>query len=316
MKRNYLFLVIVILMLAAAGVMLFRTGFLQPNPGQPAAPAETQTPVRRTGGEFDGEQALKDVEFQVSLGPRLPGSQASAKFLAWAGAELKDAGWVSEIQPVRVMEHDGQNLVARREADAGKPVIILGAHYDSRLVANNDPDPAMRGEPVPGANDGGSGVAVLLEIARVLPEDLDVDVWLVFFDLEDQGNQPGWDWSLGARGFVENLVVTPEAAVIVDMVGDADLNLYIEGNSTRSLVDEIWAEAAALNYPQFINQPKHNITDDHIPFLRAGIPAVDIIDIEYAYWHTVADTPDKVSAGSLKAVGDTVLAWLKNKYGP
>jgi hypothetical protein len=138
-------------------------------------------------------------------------------------------------------------------------------------------------------------------------------VWLVLFDIEDQGRLTGWDWSLGARGFVDLLEITPQSVVIVDMIGDSDLKIYKENNSTSSLVEEIWAKAGELGYPQFIGQWKHTITDDHVPFLQAGIPAVDIIDIEYPYWHTTQDTVDKVSAESLMAVGDTVVSWLKGK---
>lgn len=187
---------------------------------------------------------------------------------------------------------------------------MIGVHYDSRLGADQDPHPARRSEPVPGANDGASGVAVLLEMARRLPSDT-VPVWLVFFDAEDNGKLPSWDWILGSRAFVAALKEKPRAAVIVDMVGDAHLNIFIEKNSDPQLSAQIWAQAAALGYEKlFIPIPKYRMLDDHIPFLEAGIPAVNIIDFDYPYWHTTADTADKVSADSLKAVGETLLAWV------
>jgi Zn-dependent M28 family amino/carboxypeptidase len=106
----------------------------------------------------------------------------------------------------------------------------------------------------------------------------------------------------------------PDAVVILDMLGDADLNIHFERSSDAVISEAIWQQAADLGYGDvFIPTPKYNILDDHLPFLRAGIPAVDIIDFDYPYWHTTADTPDKVSADSLKAVGDTIRAWLLSK---
>jgi Zn-dependent M28 family amino/carboxypeptidase len=163
---------------------------------------------------------------------------------------------------------------------------------------------------VPGANDGASGVAVLLELARTLPSD-SVPVELVFFDAEDNGDLPGWEWLLGSRAYVAGLKTKPQAAVILDMIGDKDLNIYIENNSDPQLVNSIWAQAGALGFSQqFISKPKYSMLDDHTPFLEAGIPAVDIIDFDYPYWHTAADTADKVSAQSLQVVGQTIWSWV------
>ena len=179
------------------------------------------------------------------------------------------------------------------------------------MKADRDPDPARQDEPVPAANDGASGVAVLLELARVLPKDLNQQIWLVFIDAEDQGELPGWDWLLGSRALAESLKSNPDAVVIIDMIGDADLNIYQERNSNPDLTREIWDTAADLGYSQsFIAQPKYSMIDDHTPFLEKGMRAIDIIDFDYPYWHTTQDTADKVSAESLMAVGDTLLHWL------
>ena len=228
-------------------------------------------------------------------------------------AELESAGWQVEVQESEALGHPIQNIVAKR-GDMS-PQIILGAHYDSRIFADNDPDPANHSQPVPGANDGASGVAVLLELARVLPEDT-VPIWLVFFDAEDNGRIEGWDWILGSREFVRNNPLQPRSVVIVDMIGDADLNIYKERNSNQELTDEIWNVAASLGYDNvFIPEYKFSILDDHTPFLEAGLPAVDIIDFDYPYWHTLQDTPDKVSAESLQAVGETLQAWIMGQSG-
>lgn len=257
---------------------------------------------------FDGQRAYADVETQVAFGARIPGSEGHAKVQEWMREELESAGWQVEVQESETLGHPIQNIVAKR-GDAS-PQIILGAHYDTRMFADNDPDPAKHSLPVPGANDGASGVAVLLELARVLPDDT-VPVWLVFFDAEDNGRIPGWDWILGSREFVRNNPLQPQAVVIVDMIGDSDLNIYKERNSDLALTGEIWTVANSLGYGNvFIPEYKFSMLDDHTPFLEAGIPAVDIIDFDYPYWHTVQDTPDKVSAESLQAVGEILHAWV------
>ena len=257
---------------------------------------------------FDGQRAYADVQTQVAFGPRSPGTDGHAQIVAWMRAELESAGWQVEVQESEALGHPVQNIVAKR-GDAS-PQIILGAHYDSRMYADNDPDPANHTQPVPAANDGASGVAVLLELARTLPKD-SVPTWLVFFDAEDNGRIEGWDWILGSREFVKNNVLQPRAVVVIDMIGDADLNIYKERNSNAGLTDEIWGVANSLGYEkQFIAEDKYSMEDDHTPFLEAGIPAVDIIDFDYPYWHTVGDTTDKVSAESLEVVGKTLWTWI------
>ncbi len=257
---------------------------------------------------FDGQRAYADVETQVAFGPRIPGSEGHAQIRAWMREELIKAGWQVEVQESEALGHPIFNVVAKRGDEP--PQIILGAHYDTRIYADQDPDPSNRSLPVPGANDGASGVAVLLELARTLPEET-VPVWLVFFDAEDNGDIEGWDWILGSREFVRNNPVQPRAVVIVDMIGDADLNIYKEWNSDPLITEEIWGLAASLGYADhFMPEYKYSILDDHIPFLQAGIPAIDIIDFDYPYWHTLEDTPDKVSAESLEIVGKTLWTWI------
>lgn len=266
---------------------------------------------------FDGERALQDVAFQTELGPRVPGSEAHRRVVDWIQTETEKHGWQTAVQNTVMLGHPIVNVVAKRlpDQDADIPWIIIGAHFDSRLIADKDPDPVKRSQPVLGANDGASGVAVLTELARTLPPDLQKEIWLVFFDAEDNGNIPGWDWILGSRAFVDNLESQPDAAVIVDMIGDADLNIYMERNSNAELTAQIWATAADLGYSDaFIPLPKYSILDDHTPFLNAGIPALDIIDFDYPYWHTTQDTLDKVSAQSLQIVGEVLMAWLVQNW--
>jgi hypothetical protein len=267
---------------------------------------ETSPPV------FDGQNAYEQVAYQVSMGPRFPGSEGHEKVQVWIKDELKRYGWTVEYQVSEFQGKPINNIVAYRQDETllDQDWIILGAHYDTRMVADQDPDPNLQSEPVIGANDGASGVAVLLELARILPMFPNTNVWLVFFDAEDNGGVPGWNWIMGSLAFVENLSHRPDKVVIVDMVGDADQNIYIEKSSDPELAAEIWQAAADLGIDSFIAEPKYQILDDHTPFLMNEIPAVDIIDFSYPFWHTTQDTLDKVNAQSLKNVGDVLLYWL------
>jgi len=259
---------------------------------------------------FDEQRAYQDVVQQLEFGPRIPGSIGHQQTVKYIIRELKAAGWETEKQQAVKMGHPILNIVASRDSD--QPYLLLGAHYDTRIHADRDPDPDRRLDPVPGANDGASGVAVLLELARTLPASPDVPVRLVFFDAEDNGSIPGWDWILGSRYYVEMLDHEPLGVVIVDMVGDKNLNLYREKNSTGDLQDQIWGVAHELGHKDtFLDEDKYSILDDHTPFLEQGIPAVDIIDFEYPPWHTTQDTLDQVSAHSLDVVGETLLVWLR-----
>jgi len=265
---------------------------------------------------FSGEEALAHVKTQLDFGPRITGTEAHKSMGDWIIRSLSEGGWEVFIQPFEPLETvEARNILA---VSGSGPAVIIGAHYDSRIFADADPDPARRGEPVPGANDGASGVAVLMELAR----SLDVTasgktICLVFFDAEDNGRIPGWDWILGSRFFVSRLDALPkcsdpEFAVIVDMIGDADQQVYREKNSTEFLVNAIWETASELGYGEWIiDEPRFAMTDDHTPFLEANIPAVDMIDFDYPYWHTVEDTLDKVSAESLARIGRTLEVWLE-----
>jgi len=261
---------------------------------------------------FDGDRALQDVYYQTALGPRIPGSEAHEKTIDWIVQRAENNGWIIEIQETDIYQTHVRNIIAKNRSEM--PEVIIGAHYDSRMYADKDPDSQKWTEPVPGANDGASGVAVLLELTRVLPKDIEKNIWLVFFDAEDNGNIPGWDWILGSQAFVQDYAINPEAVVIIDMIGDKDLNIHLENNSHAELSREIWDIAAKMGYNKhFIPTPKYSILDDHIPFIEAGMRAIDIIDFDYAYWHTTEDTPDKLSAESLEIIGKVLHTWLLQK---
>jgi Zn-dependent M28 family amino/carboxypeptidase len=261
---------------------------------------------------FTGDSAYLYVLGQTALGPRPTGSEAGWATGDYLIAELEKLGWQVETQEFTFKGVKARNIVGRQGSG---PVIIIGAHYDTRPVADHDPDPAKQNQPIEGANDGASGVAVLLELARVLEADkLKNEVWLSFFDAEDRGKLDGWPFAVGARHMAESLTTLPQSMVLLDMIGDADQNIYLEQNSTPALRDKIWAVAGELGYAaNIIPQPKYTMIDDHIPFLERGIPSVDLIDFDYPYWHTTGDTADKVAPASLERVGRTLEVWLEEK---
>ena len=304
-------LIEIILLVALAAALVF-FGYI----GYQAIPKPTPTPIPRQ--TFDGALALQQVEAQMRLGPRPTGSEANLRLGDYITQTLNALGWQATVQDFTYRDTPARNILAHRpaqgkQASGKRPVVLIGAHYDTRLFADNDPDVSKRSQPVPGANDGASGVAVLLELARSLDAPvMQDDVWLAFFDAEDNGRLNGWDFIAGSRYLAQNLPVTPEVVVVVDMIGDANQQLYLEKNSDEKYQQALWRIAARLGYQAaFIAQPKWTMTDDHIPFKEAGIPAVDIIDFDYPYWHTTQDTVDKLSPDSLERVGRVLEYWLE-----
>ncbi len=285
---------------------------------QTAATATATLRPQSNKEKFSGISAYEFAAAQVGFGVRPTGSEANFKMGDYILATLKSYGWKTSEQPLNLNIDGkiikGRNLIA---SIGSGPVIILGAHYDTRLWADNDPDVAKHKEPVLGANDGASGGAVLMELARVLGKgyQFNHEIRLVFLDAEDNGNIPGWiDFSLGTYEYVKKLDVKPEYVVILDMVADANLNLHYEGRSMESapeIMTGIWRVAASLGYGGFVPAQRFTMIDDHIPFIDAGIKAIDIIDFDYPEWHTVSDKLDKISAQSLEQVGRTLQVWLE-----
>ena len=286
-----------------------------PTAAMTPSPTSTSTsePTPMASAEkFDGERALQHVVAQMAIGPRPSGSAAGRETGNYIVAQLRGQGWQVEEQRFVYRGVQGRNIVGK--AGTG-PVALIGAHYDTRRLADNDPDPSLRNEPVPGANDGASGVAVLLELARTLDKErLKNEVWLTFFDAEDNGRLDGWEFIAGSTEMASRLTVTPEMVVIADMIGDRDQQIYKEQNSTPELVTKIWDIAARLGYDEvFLPTAKWAILDDHTPFLQRGIPAVDLIDFDYPYWHTTQDTTDKVAPESLERVGRVLQVLLEGE---
>jgi hypothetical protein len=270
---------------------------------------------------FDGERAMTLLTELCNLGPRVPGTGAHAEALAFLADHLREHADRVEFEvfpasdPPYSPEIQLTNVVAR--FDPGRtPRILLGAHWDSRPYADEDPDSTRHDQPVLGANDAASACAVLLHLAELFKEQAPaVGVDLVFFDGEDGGLENQHEtYCLGSREHVRRLrQPRPAYAIVVDMIGDRDLTIYAEAHSmanAREIVHTVWGRAAHLGISEFMAEVRYEVFDDHIPFLLAGIPAIDIIDFDYPHWHTVADTPDKCSAASLAVVGEVLASLL------
>lgn len=258
------------------------------------------------------------LERQVSLGPRNPGSPGHREVREFIESELARYADKVQVHPFDAV-CDGAtyamaNITALFRSAGGdeRPFILLGAHFDTRPRAERDPIPARRLTPILGANDGGSGVAVLLEIAAVLARRRPpVPVMLAFFDGEDYGTSAD-SMFLGSRRFAGEVHTSDvRCMILLDMVGDADLDIYVEGNSQSSspgLVDLVWTAAERLGHTDVFHRTvRYHILDDHVPFIERGIPSVDIIDFDYPYWHTTLDTLDKCSPESLRIVRNVII---------
>ena len=277
-----------------------------------SSPSMTATTSVTSTSLFDGQSAYQFAFDQCALGPRPTGSVAGQATGDYIIKQLKASGWEVSEQKFTYLGLGGRNIIGVKGSG---PVVLLGAHYDTRPIADRDPNDTKK--PVPGGNDGASGVAVLLELARTLDmSKLNGQVSLAFFDAEDRGGLDGWPFSVGSEYMAANLTVRPEYMVLVDMIGDRDQNIYWETNSNPALMQDLWSIANALGYSaQFIPENRWGLTDDHIPFVNRGIPSVDIIDFDYPYWHTALDTCDKISPESLERVGRVLQVWLGQQKG-
>lgn len=272
---------------------------------------------------FDGQAAYRAVEAQVAFGPRIPGTPGHAAEAAWLDSLLRPLADTLIVQAWTHVAANGdslpmRNFVARFNPAAAERILFL-AHWDTRPMSDG-PNSRDSAAAVPGANDGASGTAVLLGVASALrasPPGVGVD--LLFVDGEDYGVFAAEsDVLIGSKYYAAHLPPGPMPlyAVLFDMVGDRDLQIYQEGNSLTGapeVVGLVWKVAAKAGYGSvFVSTPRHTLTDDHVSLQARGIRAIDVVDFDYPYWHTKDDTPDKVSAQSLDAVGEVALALVAN----
>lgn len=271
--------------------------------------------------KFDGERAFAHLLEQCQFGPRYPGSAGHERTRKYLLDKLsfhtnlvktQDFVYFDESQNVKL---ELTNIIASFYPEK-KERVLLSAHWDTRPMADHDPDTALRSKPILGANDGASGVAVLLEIATIISQRKPKwGVDLIFFDGEDWDTEGDLnELCLGSKHFAENKgAYQPKFGILLDMVGDKDLTFYREGYSSMSaheIIDLVWSRAKSIGLSCFKDSINDFIYDDHIPLLNAGIPCIDLIDFDYPYWHTTQDTPDKCSPESLQKVGDLLIEIL------
>jgi len=268
-------------------------------------------PAASAHGGFNGQKAFAHVEKLVALGPRPPASEAIRRAQSYLREQLESSGCAVEEESFSASTPAGRvpmkNLVAKIAGESPK-VILLLTHYDTKQL----PD-------FVGANDGGSSTGLMLEMARLLCRRRNaLTIWIGFLDGEESYRE--WsdtDGIYGSREMAARLALSGElkkikAVLLADMVGYRDLRFRRESNSTRWLTDLVWSEAARLGYGKYFVSEEERLEDDHMPFLRRGVPAVDLIQFEdyLPYWHTSADTLDKLSPRSLAIVGHVLLEVL------
>ncbi len=268
-------------------------------------------PVSRNG--FSSIETFSYLADLQANGARVPGSTAHLYSREYLADQMRELGWTVDIQSGMINGHEFHNIYARH--GSGPMKLLLGSHYDSRLVADQDLDSRLRNHPVPGVNDGGSSTAILLELARILPPGKSEGIGIAFFDIEDQGNIPGWQWILGSMEFVKSNSDLPEKMVLVDMVGGHLQTIQPPENSNREMYQEIQTVATDLGYGEsFLDPSKRGIIDDHVPFYEAGVSSVDLIDIIDPYWHTTSDDLENVNLNSLQKAGETLFVWIMTHY--
>lgn len=294
-------------------------------------------PIQAKSGasiKFDENKAFKTLNEMVQRGQRYYGAPMREEAIQWLANQFKALGAELSLQRLQKLESRSKvtynltNIIARFNPQAQKRV-ILGSHWDTRLWAEEDHQAELKEKPITGANDGSSGIAVLIELARLLPHlKLDqIGVDFVLFDGEEFGRPGSNDYCAGSRYFAKELksyypLEKPLAVIVIDMVGDQDLAFPPEQSSVkyaRNLTTLIWREAIRLKLPAFkrglergsVHAKSLWIVDDHSPFQKLGIPSTLIIDLNYPHWHTHQDTMDKISPQSLKQTGLALAASLQ-----
>lgn len=278
--------------------------------------------------DFAGSRALEFAGRQMAFGARATATQSNLEMGTWLIQQLTGAGWDVVIQEFAAGEVvKGRNLIAIRSpeqppaatAPFSFPVGILATHYDTRLAADGDPDPENQTRPAPGANNGASGVAVLLELARTL----DVNaaghtICLAFFDGDANEGLPGWQGRLGSSHFARTAAqdvprcAAPAFVVALDQVGGDAARFRQDPATHPALNAALWAQAAALGYGDtFLSEDAPATRNAHTPFQENGVPTSLITDVGYAAGRTLADTVDRLSEETLLRVGRTLEAWLE-----
>lgn len=284
----------------------------------PSAPAEAAV---------DGERAMELIKAQCDFGPRIPGSDAHDKCRQWIVKQFEDLGWKVIDAPFHVrlplsgQEATAHNLWVLPVADGPtSPALLLSAHWDTRPWADNEPGGGR--PPMLGANDGASGVAMLIEIARELRDDpLKPQVAMALWDAEDAGvnNGPEETWCLGSRQAAAHppaWIGRVKMGLNFDMIAGSEFAARMDIDSLEAApqaMRALWRIGHDLHPNRFQLDQTYEIIDDHIPWIDAGVPYIDLLGLPYAYWHRVGDKPDNCSAATLAAVGEVAMIWIRQK---
>ncbi len=316
---------------------LFLAGFLFSGCGseertteRDRSPAEPEEKVEINTPDFNADSAFQYIADQLAFGPRVPGTESQRECRDYFVEQMTRFGAEVEVQEFTPRLFESQrsvrcfNIISRFNPES-RNRILLAAHWDSRYIADYDPDENMRDQPVPGADDGASGVGVLMEVARQLGKNSpSVGVDIVFFDAEDQGEEGDYEtWGVGAqhwsRAISRSRSPRPSYGILLDMVGATNPRFGREGFSVRyapEVLDKVWSVAQGLGYGRyFVNQSVDGVIDDHYFVNRiANIPMINIINRPpgtetgfVPHWHTVSDDLDVIDKRTLNAVGHTVL---------
>ena len=302
--------------------VLIVAGCSQDSPKPVAQKAQPQKPAI-TVPQFDGANAFKYLTAQTDFGPRNPNSKGHDNCLQYLQSEMRKYADAVNLQPFTMPGYKNEtlkltNIISSFNLQSTSRILLV-SHWDTRPMADQETLAQKKNKPVLGANDGASGIAIMLEMARHFksaPPPIGVD--MLFVDGEDYGNESDLkNYFLGARYFAKHKPngYAPVFAILLDMVGDKQLEIKREPYSLRfapDIVNLVWSTAKEIGVSQFADAEQRPVADDHLPLNEAGIRTIDLIDFDYPdetnkYWHTLEDTPDKCSSESLEAVGKVLL---------
>ena len=290
--------------------------------------------------QFNSTYAYNDIQSQLDFGYRIPGTNESLDCANWINTEMQEYG-ESALYNYSINGIPCHNIISRVNPNMSQ-IVIFAAHYDSRAIAEKDSNESLRDSPILGANDGGSGVSVLMEMARVISSskiNWTISFWFIFFDAEDQGSNgiSGWNYCEGSEWMVDEMEEQPNiyfrdgqsldsihSFILFDMVGGDNLKFIHEDRDNDELLETVFHLGNELEYESTfpLDAETYRIFDDHVPFANEGIPTLDLVikfwDTEcgWPYHHTTEDTLENISPESLEITGRTVLQYVYETFNP
>ncbi|MBN2531728.1 MAG: M28 family peptidase [Spirochaetales bacterium] len=269
---------------------------------------------------FDENKAWELLATLASRGKRPPGTvehQESIQYLLTLMQDVCSRAWLQPFSlQLKGKNIDCANICGFLEGRDTSSTVLVGSHFDTRWIADNEKDVIMQDLPIPGVNDGTSGVVIILELARILKQmKPEKNILFILFDAEDIGIIDGYEFGFGAGYYAKHGDIRPDLVIVLDMVGGENMHLTVDLHSfthlkSRKVFGRLFAIGRDFGYPCFFNNRTSLIISDHYPFLKRKIPALVLIDIDYPQWHTHSDTIDHCSRNSLKYIGDVLFHFL------